>query len=209
MRSLVLAIALVILFAGCQSKENPKPPSPQPQQAAQDGIGVLQKLVNDQNYRAMGFDSVDEVKQAQLGQPLPVFNIPLDKLKGYQPESDPKQLLVKSSETIYPVTVNAQVKSSVTVVQNDAGYAPSSFGNAAIVKSLSQYRQGSTAEGDFVVRVPALNMYFLARWVDGKLMLVPIADDPRLKLRPGEAVPAETALPQLVALANAYNGLPM
>lgn len=209
MRSLVIAIAFVILLGACQSKENPKPPSSQPQQAAQDAIGVLQKLVNDQNYKAMGFDSVEEVKQARLGQPLQVFNMPLDKLKGYQPGGDPNTLLAKSSETIYPVTVNEQVKSSVTIVQNEAGFAPSSFGNAAIVRSLAQYRQAQAAEGDFVVRVPALNMYFLARRVENKLMLVPIVDDPRLKLRPGEAVDAEQALQQLVVIANAYNGLPM
>jgi len=40
-------------------------------------------------------------------------------------------------------------------------------------------------------------------------MIIPIAEDPRLKLRPGEPVPLETALPDLVAAANAYNGLPM
>ena len=209
MRSLVTAIALVVLLAGCESKQAPKPPSPQPQQGAQDALGVLQKLVNEQNYRAMGFDSVDEVKQAQLSQPLTVMNIPLDRLKSYQAGGDTQALLVKSSETIYPVTVNGQVKSSVTIVQSDAGYAPASFGNAPIIRALSQYRQGPTPESDFVVRVPALNMYFLGRTVDGKLMLVPIAEDPRLKLRPGEAVPFETALPDLVAAANAYNGLPM
>ncbi len=209
MRSLVTAIALVVLLAGCESKQTAKPPSPQPQEGAQDALGVLQRLVNEQNYRAMGFDSVDEVKQAQLGPPLTVMNIPLDKLKSYQAGDDTQALLVKSAETIYPVTVNAQVKSSVTIVHTEAGYKPASFGNAPIVKALSQYRQGEAGEGDFVVRVPALNMYFLARTVEGKTMIVPIADDLRLKLRPGEAVPLETALPDLVAAANAYNGLPM
>jgi len=209
MRSLISIFALVVLLVGCESKQAPKPPSQQPQQAADTAIGVLQKLVNEQNYRSLGFDSVDEVKQAQLGQPLTVMNIPLEALKGYQPGTDPQTLLVKSSETIYPVTVNAQVKSSVTIVHSEAGYAPSSFGNAPIVKALSQYRQGPNAESQFVVRVPALNLYFLGQTVEGKTMIVPIAEDPRFKLRPGEAVSLEAALPELVAAANAYNGLPL
>jgi hypothetical protein len=41
------------------------------------------------------------------------------------------------------------------------------------------------------------------------LLLVPIIDDPRLKLKPGEAVPAQTVIEQLVPLAKEYNGLPM
>ena len=207
MRSTIVTAVLVLVMAGCQQdRGKPKPPSPQPQQAAGDALGVLQKLVNDQNYKAMGFDSADEVKQAQLAQPLTVYNIGLEQLKGYKTGANPDSLLTKNSETIYPVTVNGQVKSSVSVVQKSGGYEPSSFGNAAIVKSLAGYRQ---SESDFVVRVPAFNMYFLGRRVENRLLLIPIVEDPRLKVRAGEPVPAETVLEQLVPIANSYNGLPM
>ena len=60
-----------------------------------------------------------------------------------------------------------------------------------------------------MVRVLALNMYFLAKRVENRLFLTPIMEDPRLKLPIGEAVPAEIVLEQLVPIANAYNGLPM
>ena len=209
MRSLLLTSGLLLLMVACRGGETPKPPSSQPQQAATDALGVLQKLVNQQNYRAMGFDSVDEVKQAQLGQPLPTFNIGLDQLKGYQTGANANSFLTQNSETIYPVTVNGQVKSSVTVVQKAGGYEPSSFGNAEIVKALSRYRTGENAANDFVVRVPALNMYFLAKRVENRLFLTPIVDDPRLKLKVGEEVPAEIVLEQLAPIAKAYNGLPM
>ena len=208
MRSILLTAGLFLLIVnmGCRGSEGPKP---QPQQAASSGIGVLLKLVNDQNYRAMGFDSVDEVKQAQLGQPFDVFNIGLDQLKGYRTGANANSLLSKSAETIYPVTVGGQVKSSVTIVQKDGGYQPSSFGNAEVIKSLSRYRRGDLAANDFVVRVLALNMYFLGRKVEDRLFLTPVVEDPRSKLRPGEAVPAEIVLEELVPLANAYNGEPM
>jgi hypothetical protein len=212
MRFLSLAGGLLLLFiiVGCRGSENPKPSSPQPDQAASDAMGVLQKLVNDQNYRAMGFDSVDQVKQAQLGRPLVVFNIGLDQLKSYQTGTNANSLLSKSSETIYPVTVNGQVKSSITIVQKkEGGYQPASFGNAEVIKNLSRYRSSEQAANDFVVRVLALNMYFLGKQVDNRTFLTPIIEDPRLKLRPGEALPAEIVVQQLVPLANAYNGLPM
>jgi hypothetical protein len=210
MRFHILICGLLLFTVGCQkSAEAPKPPAPQPQAAADDAIGVLQKLVNTQNYKGLGFDSVDEVKQAQLGAPFAVFDIGLDQLKGYKAGSDANGLLTASSKAIYPVTVGGQVKSSVTISHQDSGYKASSFGNAEIVKSLSRYRLTQAAASDFVVRVPAFNMYYLGRRVENRLLLVPIIDDPRLKLKPGEAVGAETVLEQLAPLANAYNGLPM
>jgi len=210
MRSLILIGGLLLITVGCrESSETPKPPSPQPQEAANTAIGVLQKMVTDQNYRAMGFDSLDQVKQAQLGAPLPVFDLGLNQLKEYKPGTNPDTLLAQSSRTIYPVTVNGEVKSSVTINHGERGYQASSFGNADIVKSLSRYRRTEAPGNDFVVRVPAFNMYYIGRRVDSRLLLVPIIEDPRLKLKPGEAVPAETVLEQLVPLANAYNGLPM
>ena len=210
MRSLLVTCGLLLFMVGCQkSNEPPKPPSPQPQEAATTAIGVFQKMVNAENFRSLGFDSADQVKQAQLGAPLAVFDVGLDQLKTYKAGVDPNTLLVQSSKTLYPVTVDGQVKSSVTISHKESGYQASSFGNAEIIKSLSRYRQTQAASGDFVVRVPAFNMYYLGRRVENRLVLIPIVDDPRLKLKPGEAVSVETVLDQLVPLANAYNGLPM
>ncbi|HVW76539.1 MAG TPA: hypothetical protein VHB45_02925 [Alloacidobacterium sp.] len=206
MRAFLLTVC-VFLIVGCsQHKAEPKPPAQQPQEAATNAIGVLQKLVNEQNYKSLGFQSLDEVKQAQLGQPMEVFNIGLDKIKSYQAGEDPNQLLTASAETIYPVTVSNAVRTGVTIVHKERGYEPSSFGNADIVKRLSAYRQ-TTA--DFVARIPAFNMYFIGRHVDTRVVLVPIVSDPRLKVQAGEATPLEVVIDQLRPYVNAYNGLPM
>ena len=210
MRSHLLICGLLLFMLGCQkSVEAPKPPSVQPQEAAASAIGVLQKMVTGQNFKSLGFDSADQVKQAQVGQPLTVFDVGLEQLKAYKQGTDPNSLLVKSARALYPVTVDGQVKSSFTITHKESGYQASSFGNAEIIKSLSRYRLNQTEAGDFVVRVPAFNMYYLGRRVENRLLLVPIIDDPRLKLKPGEAVGAEIVLEQLAPLANAYNGLPM
>jgi hypothetical protein len=211
MRSLLLVCALLmlVLTVGCQKNEQPKPPAAQASEAATTAIGVLQKMVNDQNFRGLGFDSVAEVGQAQLGEPMPVFDIGLDQLKAYKEGTDPNTLLAATSRTLYPVTVGGQTKSSITVTHRENGYVASSFGNADIMKSLSRYRQTQTGGGDFVVRVPAFSMYYLGRRIENRLLLVPIIDDPRLKLKSGEAVAANVVLAQLVPLANGYNGLPM
>jgi len=74
------------------------------------------------------------------------------------------------------------------------------------VKRLSGYRQN---ESDFAVRIPPFNMYFIARRVETRVVLVPIVSDPRLKVQAGEATPLEVVVDQLRPFVNSYNGLPM
>lgn len=208
MRSFFFMTGLLLLL-GCSQQSTPKPPSSQPQEAAKNAVSVLQKLVTEQNFKSMGFESLEEVKNAQLGQPLQVYTIGLDKLKTAEPGADPATVLTQSPETIYPVTVQGAVRSSVTITHLRDGYAPASFGNADIVKALSRFRQAEAGQNEFVVRVPAFNMYFLARRVETRVVLVPILDDPRIKAKAGEPVPLPTLLETLRPLANEYNGLPM
>jgi len=205
LRSWVLLLALLIV--GCSGAEQPRPPVAEPGQAAREGLQTLQKLVNAQNFRAMGFDSQDEVKSAALGPQLPVFNVGLEQVKTFTPGSDPNAVLTQSSETIYPVTVSGQVKSSITIVKKENGFQPASFGNADIVKRLARYREADTT-GDLVVRVPWLNLFFLGRKVENQLVLIPILDDSRVNLKEGTAIPAQVLFEQLVPLAKEYNGLP-
>jgi hypothetical protein len=199
----------LFLLVGCSEKSQPKPPAPQLQDAATAALGVLEKLVTDQNFRSLGFESADEVKNAQLGQPLQVFNIGLDKLKSAAHNADAASLLTQSPETIYPVTVQGAVRSSVTIVRKQEGYAPSSFGNAEIIKALSRFRRPENGQNEFVLRIPAFNMYFLARRVENQTIVVPVLDDPRIKMKTGEAVPLSSVLETLRSIANEYNGLPM
>ncbi|HTZ89987.1 MAG TPA: hypothetical protein VMA71_06590 [Alloacidobacterium sp.] len=206
MRSIVLTLC-VFLVTGCsQEKSASKPLAQQPQTAAANAIGVLQKLVNEQNYKSLGFASLDEVKEARLGQPMEVYNIGVEKLKNYQSGQDPNSLLTTSEETIYPVTVDGIVRSGVTLVHKEQGFEPSSFGNAEIVKRLAGYRQ---TPDDFAVRIPALNLYFVGRYVETRIVVAPIVNDPRLKVRAGEAAPLEVVVDQLRPYADSYKGLPM
>lgn len=208
MRSFLI-VAGLLLMMGCSKENAPKSPAAEPERAASEAVGILQKLVTDQNYKSFGFDSADEVKSAQLGQPLSISVIGLDKLKNAQAGADLNSMLTQSPETLYPVTVQGSVRSSVTIIHKPEGFAPASFGNAEIVKGLSRFRQAEASKGEFVLRIPAFNMYFLARRVENQVVVVPILDDPRLKVKAGEAVPLSRLLELLQPLVNEYNGLPM
>jgi len=206
---LITGAALIpLLIVACQDQGKPPPLTSQASEAAMGALGVLRQLVTPQNFRSMGFDSPDEVSRAQLGAPLAVSNIGLDQLKQYKPGSDPAALLTTTAETVYPVVVDGNVKSSLTIVKKDGGYAASAFGNADVAKRLGRYRQNAGAEA-FIVRVPALNFYFVGQRTPAGLTLTPIVSDPRLRLPEGQPAPANQVLMQLVPVAQAYNGLPM
>jgi len=66
-------------------------------------------LVTEEDFAALGFESLEEVADAQLGEPLQVSAVPLDRLKEFTPETDPNELLVEANRIIYPVTVNEEV----------------------------------------------------------------------------------------------------
>lgn len=193
-------------MVGCSRyKDKANSVAQQPQEAATNAVSLLQKLVNEQNYKSLGFETLDEGKQAQLGEPMAVYYLGLERMKSYQAGDNAKALLTPSSEMIYPVTVGGDVRTGVTIVQKEQGYESSSFGNADIVKRLAGYRQSAK---EFAVHIPAFNLYFVGRSVNSHVLLVPIANNPRLKAQAGEATPLEVVVGQLRPYVDSYDGRP-
>jgi hypothetical protein len=205
MRKLPFAwiVAMACLLGGCQTSQ-PRPSNSQ-QTAAQHGLATLRQVVNAGNYAALGFESVDEVRQATLGEPLQVYQVRLDALRAFNEQTNPETLLVDIRRDLYPVKVGDRVATSIFVTGAREGWRASELGNAAVARLVSRYRHGA---GDFVVHVPAMKSYFVADRVEGKLMLTPVMDDPRTKLRAGETLPADVVFLQLQRASEGYNGLP-
>ena len=198
-----LVVAVVLFLAGCQTSQ-PRPNHSQ-DTAAQHGLATLRQIVNAGNYASLGFESEAEVRQATLGQPLQVYRVQLDALRAFTENTDPETLLVDIRRSLYPVKVGDRVATSIFVTGSREGWRASELGNAAVARLISRYRHGA---GDFVVHVPAMKSWFVADRVEGKLMLTPVMDDPRTKLRAGETLPADVVFLQLKAASEGYNGLP-
>ena len=176
----------------------------QPQQAASAALGTLGSIVNEQNYRSLGFESLGEVGSAQLGAPIPVYSLSLDQLKNFHAGQDAGGLLNPVVETIYPISVGGSVRTGVTITPSGEGYVASSFGHAEIVRRIARYRM----DQDAAVKIPAFNMYFVAHRSVAQILLTPIADNPRLKVKAGEAAPFETVVEQLRPYVESYDGPP-
>jgi hypothetical protein len=177
-------------------------------------LATFQKIGKQTNFKAMGFESADEMTNATLGQPLSVFMVELGDLRAYQAGSDPNKLLKPIDKVIYPVRVRDEVRSSIVLQKGKEGWKASDFGGANFARLVTRARDESAKTTSlaptayFVVQVPALNAYFLGYRQEEKLMLTSLIDDAALNLRAGIGLPAEQVFGELAPLAQKYNGLP-
>jgi hypothetical protein len=176
-------------------------------QAASAGLAAFKELAAGEDFRTLGLESSDEAANATLGQKYDLFIVGLDSLRGYKAGADPAGLLTASPDSIFPVLVKGQVRSSITVTRSEGGFVASEVGGAGVMQTTA--RVAERTPGDFLVRVPALGLQFVGRRANDRVLLTLTTADPRLKLRPGAEMPAEQVFQQLVPIAQAYNGEPM
>jgi hypothetical protein len=205
----LIVISFLLAAPGCRSgEEGATPTFPEAATAAEH----FRSLITKDNYKKLGFDSLEESAGAQLGAPLPIFFVRLDRLREYQPGSDANTLLSDSAQVHYPVLIKKQVGAAVIVQKADGKWKIASLGNAGLAKQISQVQQKAAApsgEPDMIVRVPALGIYFIGRrGADKKLILIPVADDPRYNLKSTAEQPAEEVFAKLVPFAKTHKGLP-
>jgi len=176
-----------------------------PDEAAQKSLDAFTSLVTEEDFAALGFDSLEEVADAQLGEPLQVSMVPLDLLKEFTQETDPNELLQDGNRVIYPVTVNDEVRSSLEIGPIGGGWQGTTFGSPELIRPLAEQR--ARAE-DFVVWVPALNMYFMAVRDGEQLILTPAFDYPEANLVAGRTQSASDVFAAIQPLAASHEELP-
>ena len=174
-----------------------------PDEAAAKSLDAYRKLVAADDFAALGFESLDEVAQAQLGRSFPVTLVPLDRLQRFERGTDAEDLFVDAGRVVYEVRVDDAVRSSLEVGKVGDAWQGASFGSPGLIRPLSAMRQ---ADEDFVVWVAALNVYFEASRARGQLSLTPIFDYADFGLSAGKAMPAAEALGSLVEPAKAVTG---
>jgi hypothetical protein len=209
----ISAITILILIGGAcarkgsadrdtnQNQNNQQETFADAQSAATQSLTIFRRLVNNQNYRDLGFESPDEVANATLGEPLPVMFVRLDQLRGYQAGTDVNSLLGQSNEVNFPVIANNQVRSSVVVEQVNGRWKTGTLGNGALAKHIAAVRRDRT--GAALVHFAALGLYFLGeRNTDNKWTLTPLVSNSELNLAAGRPIPAEEVFTRLAGAAK-------
>lgn len=168
--------------------EQEQPRSETPEEAAEQALKIFPQLVNQENFAALGFRSPEEVQGAELGEPLPLYFVPLDKLQTYEGgQGLERELVVDAQTVVFPVLLNQSPRSSIFVQGNAQGWLASDFGGATLIRSVSEFRRGGE---EFLLQIPALNLYFLGQFGE-ELLLTPIAEDPRFQFFPGRTLTAD------------------
>ncbi|NQT93331.1 MAG: hypothetical protein HQ559_11270 [Lentisphaerae bacterium] len=181
---------------------------------AQGALKTMRSLVTEQTYKLLGFDSPGEAETAKLGEPMQVFMVRLDDLREYKDGADVGDMLRGGDEYIFPVEVNRKTRASIVMMGKDRMKAVA-FGWPNRTRLLTEYR-GMVAErakvspsSIFVVRIPALNRYFVAfEDEEGMLMMAPILDDAGLGVKAGEILSADRIFEALLPEAYGHDGLP-
>ena len=213
-------LGLISLTWGCSvSQQHPS------SEAASKGVETFKLLVDEDNFRQMGFESLEEVDNIELAEFIPVATLSLNKLKtfkkgdlpaslvdNYEPGDGRDALVDKVDEVIYPVLVDGEVRSSLVVTRGRDGWQVTSYGDDAFVKAMREVEDTIIADkeltySDFsVAEVPAMYVAFTAYREDETLMLTPIYDSQEYDFKAGKTEPGEDLLVKLSDFAQDYDG---
>jgi hypothetical protein len=183
--------------------------------AALKGIDQYRLMVNVDNLKALGLDQPADATRTELGTPSKDYFVRLDKLKNYKGGDDPEKLLSDTGRVHYPVVLDNEIRSTITIAQYEGEWKVASIGapnrseKRSIALKESASRLNKPGEDHFTVRVPALNVEFEAVFdSSNRLQLTPILDFPEWGLKAGVPEPASDVFLRLVTAAKDHDGLP-
>ncbi len=178
-------------------------------------LNDLAQLAKQVDVRTLGFNNLDQVLAAKLGQPIADVMVRLDELREYRPGDQVKSLLHVTGRLIYPLEVDRMARSAMVLSLNKSeNWTLESFGGASQIGMLTELRkqlanqEGRSQQDYYQVRVPALQLMFLGIEQNGEEYLSPLFDMPVHGMAKGKIYPASEVLEKLVDAARKHNGEP-
>nr|WP_281721999.1 hypothetical protein [Nitrosomonas nitrosa] len=126
--------------------------------------------------------------------PFPILEVELNDLRDFAPSKESTIPLVFTNQLLFPVEVNNQVKSSITLrytpnipgkteqKENKVGWQLARWGQRNLIQLLTKEEarlvsQKPTAQSRFLLKIPALNRVFLGYDDKGVIRLIPLVND--------------------------------
>jgi hypothetical protein len=214
MRVRILFLVILFLFVSHAPAQEVSIKIEELKPVALRALETLKNIVSENNFMRMGFKSVQETKTAQLGTPFQEFTIELGQLKTYEPGANPEELLDGGHIAYFPVNVQTETRSSIMIVKEKDQWKTVSYGSANLIQLLASTRSrlqrttGLPISSFFVVRIPAMNLYFVGYRLNQQLMLTPILDNTGYKFKSGTPTSGDEVFRILLPHAKAHDGLP-
>jgi hypothetical protein len=203
-----------MMLVGAVASAQDKTVGPAVETAAQTAAaGALKQLGSQPGPRLAGMPARHLTGRAVLGTPFPVRMVRLDELQRYQRGSDPAALLHDLETAVFPIRVAGKVHGEMVMRKVSGVWSARGFAGPAYVQRLENLRgkvssrAGVSAGSTMVVRVPALNIEFVAHRNVAGLQMTPLTDLPAAGLTAGQALPASRIFELLLPLAKEHNGL--
>ena len=184
----------------------PEPPPEASQAAAQGKKSFARLAKSDKLAQELGFLSAAEAADGNtsLGTPFSIVRLRVDLLQNFPPDADPTKIVVFGGEFIYPVTVEGQVRSSLTVTRirsdSDPSWRPTEWGAPGLIRLLDKARKTTGVSApSFALAIPELSRHFLGNIVGFKFWIIPLYSEPKLGLEEGVPIPAKVVFGKLVS----------
>ncbi len=136
----------------------------------------------------LGFDT--GIKGAAVREtPFAILEVGLNDLRNFAPSKDARIRLRFTNQLLFPVEVNGQVKSSLTIRaipdlsdktgqhQNEGGWQLTRWGQPKLIQRLVKEEAHVASEARILLKIPALNRIFLGSDDNGVLRLIPLVSD--------------------------------
>ena len=136
MKTLLLTALLAVLSVSTSAQAQSAQATEARAAKAARAVQELPELVNKDNHRSLGFESVEEARAGKLGDAIPVFMIRLDALQQYRGE-DAGRLLVDTQRAVYPVEVEGQVRTTVELQSVSGRWEVARMGEGAGTEILT------------------------------------------------------------------------
>lgn len=102
------------------------------QEAAEKGLPTMLQALPENIVQQFNFSSPEELSQASLGTPFQVFTIHPDEILNYDAGTPIGKIISETDHWFFPVTVNGEVRTLLTVAQMGGQWQAVSIGNAGL-----------------------------------------------------------------------------
>jgi hypothetical protein len=173
---------------------------------------IFTRLIDSQQIHQFGLSSLAELNSLRVGRQFKKYVIDGFDIKTFK-QGDDVIRLIKQYPSIEVALVNTsgKIRTSMEFVQNHSSWEAFGYGSTTELTMLSHAQDvlgNSVINKGELIRIPALQISFIAIPSATGLKFLSLVDRPGLNLYMGQTLPASDALLRLVSLAKRLNGSP-